>query len=253
MVLWLPTTEVPFQACDTRACRSAAPGAGANIVSCQAAGARAGAETRGRLSEERPLCVMNPPNGAASPPVRKWLEADWCDNVLSTKMSGSFVGRPGWLSRRKILRMRSDSAQPRGTTMAKYRHRVFEMYEQREEAIRALTPRSGKPATDANAPDLGTFAHLEVARAAGMILVQFKEPQTFEDGTASDLREDLTRMADLLGKDSKVLFDFSGVAAFNAASISALVQFNRTLQTRGSRIALCCLEPPTRESFFATG
>ena len=60
-------------------------------------------------------------------------------------------------------------------------------------------------------------------------------------------------LADLLGRDSQVLLDFSGVASFNAASISALVQFNKNLQTKGSRIALCCLEPATRESFFVTG
>jgi anti-anti-sigma regulatory factor len=139
--------------------------------------------------------------------------------------------------------------------MAKYRHRVFEMYELRDEAIRALTPRSGpgKTVTEATPTESWTFGHLEVTRAAGVICVQFKEPQTFEDGTASDLRDDLTQLADLLGRDSKVLFDFSGVTAFNAASISALVQFNRTLQTRGSRIALCCLESSTRDSFFVTG
>ncbi len=137
--------------------------------------------------------------------------------------------------------------------MAKYRHRVFEMYELRDEAIRALTPKSATTATEATAPESWTFAHLAVSRVAGVIHVQFKEPRAFEDGTASDLREDLARLADLLGRDSKVLLDFSGVASFNAASISALIQFSRNLQTKGSRIALCCLEPATRESFFVTG
>jgi MFS superfamily sulfate permease-like transporter len=137
--------------------------------------------------------------------------------------------------------------------MAKYRHRVFEMYELRDEAIRALTPKSATTATEATAPESWTFVHLAVSRAKGVIDVQFKEPRTFEDGTASDLREDLMRLADLLGRDSKVLLDFSGVVSFNAASISALIQFNRNLQTKGSRIALCCLEPTTREAFFVTG
>ena len=137
--------------------------------------------------------------------------------------------------------------------MAKYRHRTFEMYEQRDEAIRALTPRSEKTASEVTAPESWTFAHLAVSRVAGVIQVQFKEPRTFDDTTAGGLREDLTRLADLLGRDSKVLVDFSDVASFNAASISALTQFNRNLQIKGSRIALCCLEPATRESFFATG
>lgn len=137
--------------------------------------------------------------------------------------------------------------------MAKYRHRTFEMYEQRDEAIRALTPRSEKTATEVTAPESWTFAHLAVSRVAGVIQVQFKEPRTFDDTTAGGLREDLTRLADLLGRDSKVLVDFADVASFNAAAISALTQFNRNLQIKGSRIALCCLEPATRESFFATG
>ena len=137
--------------------------------------------------------------------------------------------------------------------MAKYRHRIFEMYELRDEAIRALTPRSEKTATEVTAPESWTFAHLAVSRVAGVIHVQFKEPRTFDDTTANDLREDLARLTDLLGRDSKVLLDFSGVVSFPAGSITALAQFNRNLQMKGSRIALCCLEPTTRESFFATG
>jgi anti-anti-sigma regulatory factor len=137
--------------------------------------------------------------------------------------------------------------------MAKYRHRIFEMYELRDEAIQALTRKLGKTATEATAPDSWTFVHLTVSRVEGVIDVQFKEPRTFDDATAGDLRADFARLADLLGRDSKVLLDFSGVVSFNAASLSTLVQFNRTLQTKGSRIAVCCLEPATRESFFATG
>ena len=135
--------------------------------------------------------------------------------------------------------------------MAKYRHRIFEMYEHRDEAIRALIPKAEKPATEATAPQSWSFAHLIVSRTASVIEVQFKQPQNFEDAAASDLREDLARLADLLGRDSQILLDFSGVASFNAASISALVQFNKNLQTKGSRMALCSLEPAPRESFFA--
>jgi anti-anti-sigma regulatory factor len=69
---------------------------------------------------------------------------------------------------------------------------------------------------------------------------------------ASGVREDLARLTDLLGRDSKVLLDFSGVASFDATSVSALAQFNRNLQTKGSRLVLCCLAPATREAFFAT-
>jgi hypothetical protein len=137
--------------------------------------------------------------------------------------------------------------------MAKYRHRIFEMYEQRDEAIHALTPRSEKTATEATAPESWSFAHLTVSRNADLIAVHFQSPPRFEEGDTSDLRDDLTRLADLLGRDSRILVDFTGVESFNAASVAALIQFHRTLQTRGSRMALCCLEPAPRESFFVTG
>lgn len=136
--------------------------------------------------------------------------------------------------------------------MAKYRHRYFEMYDLRDEAAQAMMPKSGKFATEATAPESWSFAHLEVSRRADVICVQFKVPPSFEDAAATDLRDDLSRLADLLGRDSRVLLDFSGVETFNAASISALIQFNRNLQMKGSRLALCCLAPATREAFFVT-
>ena len=47
--------------------------------------------------------------------------------------------------------------------MAKYRHRIFEMYEFRDEAVRALTPKLARPVTEAAAHgivDLSTFSRL---------------------------------------------------------------------------------------------
>ena len=65
--------------------------------------------------------------------------------------------------------------------MAKYRHRIFEMYELREEAVQAMTPRSKKTATEATPPESWTFTHLDVLRSAGIMHVQFKEPPNSED------------------------------------------------------------------------
>jgi anti-anti-sigma regulatory factor len=93
--------------------------------------------------------------------------------------------------------------------------------------------------------------HLAVSRSAGVTQVRFKEAQTFGEETVSDLRDDFAQLADRLGRDSKVLLDFTGVKSFSAASIGALALFNQKLQTKGSRIALCCLAPAARESFFA--
>ena len=41
--------------------------------------------------------------------------------------------------------------------MANYRHRIFEMYEFRNEAIRALTPKSAHPVTEATTLESWTY------------------------------------------------------------------------------------------------
>ena len=136
--------------------------------------------------------------------------------------------------------------------MAKYRHRIFEMYEFRDETIRALTPKIAKPATEITAPESWAFKHLAVSRSNGVTHVKLKEAPTAGEQTVSNFGGDFAQLADRLSRDSKVLLDFSGVKAFSAASIDVLVQFKQKLQTKGSRLALCCLEPAVRESFFAT-
>ena len=135
--------------------------------------------------------------------------------------------------------------------MAKYRHRIFEMYDFRDEATRALTPKSENTGTEGTAPESWTFRHLAVSRSGAVTHVTFKEATTFGDEIASELREDLVKLADMLVRDSKVLFDFVGVVLFGSASFNALVLFNKRLKIKGSRIALCCLVPTVRESFLA--
>jgi anti-anti-sigma regulatory factor len=135
--------------------------------------------------------------------------------------------------------------------MAKYRHRIFEMYDFREEAILALTPKSVNTLTDGTALESLTLRQLSVARSAVVTHVTFKEATTFDDQSVNELREDLAKLAEMLVRDSKVLFDFAGVVSFGSASFDALVLFNKMLKIKGSRIALCCLAPTVRESFFA--
>ena len=108
---------------------------------------------------------------------------------------------------------------------------------------------------ESTTPELRTFKHLAVSRSSGLTHVQFKQAKTFgeEKETVSDLREDFAQLADLLGRHSKVLLDFAGVVLFSSASINALILFNKKLQTKGSRIALCSLDPTARESFFVAG
>ena len=134
--------------------------------------------------------------------------------------------------------------------MAKYRHRIFEMYEFRDEADAALAAKSGNVAPSAAAPESRTLRHLVVSPSEGVTRVTFQEATSFADETIDDLREDFVQLADRLVKDSKVLLDFTGVVFFSPASIRALTQFNEKLRTKGSRMVLCCLDPATRDCFF---
>ena len=96
--------------------------------------------------------------------------------------------------------------------------------------------------------DLCAFA---VSRSAGVTLVQFKEGRTFEEETVSELRDDFAQLADSLGRDSKVLLDFTGVESFSSDAIDALVLFNQKLQTKGSRLGAVLPGPrDVRRIFF---
>ena len=136
--------------------------------------------------------------------------------------------------------------------MAKYRHRIFEMYEQLDAALDALTPRTEKVATEITAPETWDFSHLEASRVADKILLRFKGSHSFDEAELGPLREDFTRLTGLLGRDSRLLLDFTGITLFSAASIRELAQFSRNLQSKGSRVVLCCLEPDVSATFFSS-
>lgn len=134
--------------------------------------------------------------------------------------------------------------------MAKYRHRLFEMFDFRKEAVAELTRRPENPASEAMTPEDWGFALLSVSRSDGAMLVEFKQADSFSDEDISDFRQDLDQLAQRLSRDSKLLFDFTGVQSFGPASIDALALLHQKLQTKGSRMALCRLAPEVRESFF---
>jgi anti-anti-sigma regulatory factor len=125
------------------------------------------------------------------------------------------------------------------------------MYEFRDEAVQALTPRTYRDVSDAADSESWTFTHLTVSSSASVTLVEFKGAQSFGEETLNDLREDFSQLASRLDKDSKVLLDFAGVKSFSADSIDVLALFNRQLRIKGSRIAVCCLDSAARASFFA--
>ena len=134
--------------------------------------------------------------------------------------------------------------------MAKYPHRLFEMYEFRDEAARALTPRVERTITDISAPVSWAVTYLAVTRTAGITHIRFQGTKHFGDEILSDLREDFTKVAEVLDRDSKVVLDFTEVESFGAGAVNALALFNKSLKNKGSRIALCALAPSVRASFF---
>lgn len=135
--------------------------------------------------------------------------------------------------------------------MAKIHHRVFEMYESLEEAVDTLTPKPNQLRPENKSSESWTLRHLAVSRFAGVSHIEFKESQIFEKQLEQELREDLLQLAETLIRDSKVLFDFTGVTSIGATSIEALARFNQSLRNRGSRTALCCISPDVQPSFFS--
>ncbi len=132
--------------------------------------------------------------------------------------------------------------------MAKYRHRIFEMYEFRDEAVAALTVRTSSPVS--NDLKSWTYKYLKFDESEGVTHVTFKNAQAFEEENTNDLRVDFLQLADRLANGSKVLLDFTGITSVCDASIEVLALFKQKLRTKGSSVALCCLEPAPRESFF---
>jgi anti-anti-sigma regulatory factor len=134
--------------------------------------------------------------------------------------------------------------------VAKYRHRIFEMYELRDEAIDALTPKSARVATKASDPSSWSFKRLAVWLNENVTHVQLTETHYADAETESDLRGDVTELGKCLGGDSKVLLDFTGVESFSSTAIDSIALLNRKLQSKGSWMVLCCLAPEVKESFF---
>lgn len=135
--------------------------------------------------------------------------------------------------------------------MAKDRHRIFEIYESRDEAAWELMPKVDKAESEVTSTESWSFKQLAVSRLAGITQVRFKEPALLAQEIITQIQEDLALLADKLGGGSRVLIDFTGVQMFGSAGINALIMFNKKLQIRGSRMVLCCLDPNVRATFFA--
>lgn len=134
--------------------------------------------------------------------------------------------------------------------MAKRLHRTFEIFDFRDEALRALTPKSVSPVTDSALPKSSTYNYLAISHLAAVTHVEFKRSQALGEETASDLSKDFAQLAANLAIDSKVLLDFSNIKSFCAANVDELVLLNKGLRHKGSRVVLCCLDSEAIEHFY---
>lgn len=135
-------------------------------------------------------------------------------------------------------------------TMAKYRHRIFEMYDFLDEAISALAPRSTEQQANSPDPQLWSLRQLNALLVAGVTHAKFKDAGDDQDNFVKDLSKDFSQLVDLLPNNSRVLLDFEGRDQFCPDAIEALAFFKRKLQAKGSQLALCNLGPGVRGSFF---
>ncbi len=124
------------------------------------------------------------------------------------------------------------------------------MYEFRDEAVTALTPRQVRQKVDSADPSLWTFANFTTSRADAVTLVTFKQAMDTNHESTVKIADELSLIARSLSIDSRVVIDFAGVQEFAPESIEALAQFQGVLQSRGSQVALCNLESDVRASFF---
>jgi len=134
--------------------------------------------------------------------------------------------------------------------MAKYPHRTFEMYDFRDEAVSALTPKAASPVTEAIKSEFWNFKCLAASQSANVTLVGFKQDQPSKEDIVGDLHKDFAQLTNKLGIGSKILLDFTGLDSFSPAAIDLLVSFKTHLRHKGSRIVLCCLDSAVRNSFF---
>lgn len=134
--------------------------------------------------------------------------------------------------------------------MAKYRHRTFEMFDLRAEAVSALTPKSKQIRAESADPGLWTFQHFSTSRLDGVTLVTFKATTTDSEERTSRLGDELTLIARSLVNDSRVVMDFAGREELSMESMEELAKFQTMLQSKGSHLALCNIEPTVHAAFF---
>ncbi len=134
--------------------------------------------------------------------------------------------------------------------MARIHHRVFEIYDQRDEAGLSLISKTGQQAHNAIDPGALQLQQLNASRESIVICLDFKQAPEGSRESIAEFKADLDHVADKLTPGSKVLVDFSKVETLPGACVDALAQFRSRIRPDGSRVVLCGLQPAVREVFF---
>jgi anti-anti-sigma regulatory factor len=134
--------------------------------------------------------------------------------------------------------------------MAKYRHKIFEMFDDRAEALAELTPKSKQHRSGQNSSSPWNPKCLNISLDQETTIIEFEKNTCLDAENLAALQDDLKNLEQRLPRNSIALIDFSGVVSINAESIQALVSFKQDLKTKGSRMAICSLAPEPRKSFF---
>jgi hypothetical protein len=134
--------------------------------------------------------------------------------------------------------------------MAKYRHRTFEMFEFQDEAVAALGSKSARVMLATDKPEEWSFCQLTASQLGNVVHIEFKPRPGTDTDAASDVRKDFAYLPECLVNNSQVLIDFKGVQAFGSEEMESLELLNNRLKSKGSRIAICNVDPSLQPSFF---
>jgi len=136
----------------------------------------------------------------------------------------------------------------KGLVIGKTPHRIFELYEIRDEAIEALTPKNAVK-FDHDHLDSSNYQQISITALDLILHVQFSSKR-YDEATLAELTGDFLELSKVLAMNSKILIDFENVEAFCPRSIDLLAEFNKKLRNKGSSVVLCCLDEEVMKSFF---
>jgi stage II sporulation protein AA (anti-sigma F factor antagonist) len=91
---------------------------------------------------------------------------------------------------------------------------------------------------------------LEVDQAGEVTIVRFKIPWILKEGTIETIGETLTELVESSGC-RKFVLNFGNVKSLASTMFGKLTALHQRIESRGGRLALCCIDPGLDEVFQA--